>query len=465
MDVVLNWLWQGGVIALALAMILRLIPQSRTQVRYWALWAGCAAVLVLPAVPLLSVGAPGNDMPSSNAALVAVPFHWWTSTPTALALWAIWVVGYAARLAAAALRLRQARSQARSFPGDLEARLPHWARLRTSGRRARLMLSDRVRAAALLGGGTPVIAVSPTLLEQLDDLDLDRVVVHEWAHVQRRDDLAQIGELCVRLIAGWHPAVWWLERQLHLEREVACDELAADVTGSAKAYATCLLTLAALPPVRVRWVPSLAAVAPSTLRRRVSRIVASRPSPARSWRTGSIAAAAAVGALALLVGKLQVVETVLASPTGLRAVLANRTLTAPVVPRLFVASPTIREVRRGTVRPRARAEPALSRPRNVEESGDAPSTDDVPEAMSLALPVTVTVEEALDAPELVAVDASAAPSIPTLGGVGAAPEPPPAATWSAAGQAGSAIGAGSARAAVATAAFFTRVGKRVARSF
>ena len=30
----------------------------------------------------------------------------------------------------------------------------------------------------------------------------------------------------MRALAGWHPAVWWLERQLRIEREVACDEIA-----------------------------------------------------------------------------------------------------------------------------------------------------------------------------------------------------------------------------------------------
>ena len=49
------------------------------------------------------------------------------------------------------------------------------------------------------------------------------------------------------LVVGWHPAAWWLERQLEFEREAACDEIAVSVTGSAKEYATCLATLAALP--------------------------------------------------------------------------------------------------------------------------------------------------------------------------------------------------------------------------
>ena len=86
----------------------------------------------------------------------------------------------------------------------------------------------------MLGFGSPIIALAPRLLTELSAPDLDRVLVHEWAHVQRRDDLAQLVQHIVRAIAGWHPAVWWLERRLDFEREAACDEVAVDVTGSRK---------------------------------------------------------------------------------------------------------------------------------------------------------------------------------------------------------------------------------------
>ena len=49
------------------------------------------------------------------------------------------------------------------------------------------------------------------------------------------------------MIAGWHPAIWWLNRQIAIEREIACDQLAVAVTGSPKKYAACLMRLAAIP--------------------------------------------------------------------------------------------------------------------------------------------------------------------------------------------------------------------------
>jgi D-alanyl-D-alanine endopeptidase (penicillin-binding protein 7) len=462
-DVLLNWLWQGGVIALATAGILRVIPDSRTQARYCAVWAACTALLVLPAIPLLWVASASTDggTPSTGAPLVAMPSRWWTSATTALGLWAIWAVPYAGRIGAAVLVLRHAKKQAREFPADLEARLRHWTRLRTTGRRARLLLSHRVQTAALLGGGMPAIAVAPALVDQLNDADLDRVLIHEWAHLQRRDDVAQIGELIVGVIVGWHPAVWWLKRRLHLEREVACDELTVAVTGSAKAYAACLTTLAALPPARARWVPALAAVSSASLRHRVIRIVAARRLPsARAWRSASIAAAVTIGALALLVGRLQVVETVLASPVALQAALMDRTLA--VVSHVPIISPANEEdvlPRHG--RPAARSWPAPSRAGAEEDRYAAvvQMTDSASEPLGAEPPLIPVV---IELPRAVAFDTSAeAPMSPAATAI----EPRHIPIWEVAVDAGRAVGAGSEQAAVAAAGVFTRFGKKVARSF
>ena len=94
------------------------------------------------------------------------------------------------------------------------------------------MISDNVSSAAVFGIWSPVIAVGPSLLARLSDEDLDRVVIHEWAHVQRRDDVDLL-QVVTRALVGWHPGVWWIDRQLHMEREAACDERAIRLTNTA----------------------------------------------------------------------------------------------------------------------------------------------------------------------------------------------------------------------------------------
>ena len=123
--------------------------------------------------------------------MVWVPNTWWTSATIALSAWAIWSGLQGIRLASALVALRQAKRRCRPFPRSDQRGLGHWNLVRARGRRTRLVLSDDVRSAAVLGCGSPVIAIAPALARHLDADELDRVVIHEWAHVQRRDDLAE----------------------------------------------------------------------------------------------------------------------------------------------------------------------------------------------------------------------------------------------------------------------------------
>jgi beta-lactamase regulating signal transducer with metallopeptidase domain len=335
-DIALNWLWQGVVVALAAGVVLPAIPRSDTQARYGFLWAACAAVLVLPVVPLMIAAAspapPAGATVISLGPLIAMPTAWWTSPAFAVGFWISWTAVYAARLAAAGVALGATKRQSRLCPDVVENKLHHWSRVRNIGRRTRVVISTRVRSAAVLGFGSPTIALAPALLDQLSEADLDRVIVHEWAHVQRRDDVAQLVQLLLRMVVGWHPAIWWLERQLELEREVACDQIAVAVTGSAKGYASCLATLAALATGPTRSWLAPAAVSASGLRRRVVRILAAPPIiAARPWRTITIWGGMALSTLALAVGNVQVVELA-ATSLGLPGVvrpIASDMLAAP----------------------------------------------------------------------------------------------------------------------------------------
>ena len=251
MDFIANWLIQGCVVALATVVIVRcLLPRAPAAARYLACWVGLSAVLALPLVSLIPV-APSQVHgvtfdATASAALVSLP-HSPTSVPLIIGAWLVWLAVFGTQLTAAMVALQRARQRCRAFPLALEGRLPIWARVKHQGRFAQLVVSDDVRAAAVIGCGAPVIAVAPALVQHLTAAELDRVVIHEWAHVQRRDDLGNVAQLMARLVAGWHPGIWWLDRWLRAEREVACDEMAVMLTGSSKTYAACLVKLASLP--------------------------------------------------------------------------------------------------------------------------------------------------------------------------------------------------------------------------
>lgn len=479
MDIVLNWLWQGGVVAAAAAAILRAIPQSRTQARYCAAWAACVVVLALPVAPIIVAAAsPGQavDYPVSAARdpWISMPIAWWTSTALAIGFWTIWAGVHAGRLVVASLALHETKGRCREFPHEVEARLHHWSRMKVTGRRTRLVLSNDVRSAAVIGCGRPIIAVAPGLLERLGEGDLDRIVIHEWAHVQRRDDVSRFIQLLVRVIAGWHPAVWWLERQMALEREVACDEMAVAVTGSAKEYAGSLVKLAALPVGRAVSLAALAAVGASGLRSRIIRILAAHQVvSARPWRAIAICAGAALATLALAVGDVHLVKSGVPSLTMPRVPrpAAKRT-TATDTPtdrmtRTSAASRSMASRSPSSGERLTRAEPPAASPaRYAIDSRSAPAVAgkrtpysdwllDAPTFESLGTSIPVEVPDSRIEPHW------APPVVETA----SPPDAEVRAPWTAAAEAGVAIGRRYQDAGVATAGFFSRFGKKIAGSF
>ena len=330
-----NWLWQGSAIALAATAILRPSRRISATTRYQLWWIALFIVLALPILsfqlPAPSVqlepatsharefaaGAGAGSVPGSTSWKLEAG-SWklppWTGALLAF-LWLATATVSFSRTALALVALRRVKRTARPFPEACEARLPTWLLLRSLGRPTRLVVSDHIHAAAVFGLTSPSIAVAPPTLEALDDLELDQIVVHEWAHVQRRDDLARLAQRIIVAFAGLHPAVWWIDRQLHLERETACDDWAVQATGSARGLAVCLTKLAALPGRPSHSVLVPAALVSSELTARVVRLLDRRRNTSTMRTFGPpMLVAPVLAALALTVASVELVVTSRAIP-------------------------------------------------------------------------------------------------------------------------------------------------------
>jgi beta-lactamase regulating signal transducer with metallopeptidase domain len=466
MDGVLNWLWQGSCVAVACFAMLRILERARANLRYIVCWAALLLILALPALPSFSpttMPAAGAVPVTRDDAIVSLPDAWWTSTPAILAGWLVWASVYAMRFASAMVALRRARARSREFPSHVESGLAHWSRARHAGRHAALVVSDSISTAGVLGCGRPMIAIAPSLLTSLDASELDRILIHEWAHVQRRDDFAHILQIVIRAVAGWHPAVWLVDRRLQVEREIACDEITVALTGSPKSYAQCLMTLASLRGNARGMTAVPAAITVSGLRTRVTRIL-SQPSwiaPGPS-RTIAVAIVSALGILSAGVGGVRLVK----AATFTQPLELPSPPLVGLAPAAIVATAAPSPSKPGTPVKKDRSRRQLPAPAPSRPTAEAPVTPPVraaeppsPPALTTAVAETPTATDPGDLP-----GASM--------GVPAPPSPPsevtveqPRSPWSAAADGGVAIGRKSKQAGVATAGFFTRFARRVAGSF
>ena len=179
-------------------------------------------------------------------------------------------------------------------------------------RRYSVGVSDTIDVPCLLGLTQPIIAIPRAIASELSSNNLRRIVVHESAHVRRYDDWFNLLEQCVLALLFFSPALYYVTRALHLEREIACDDQVV-ATDERLFYAECLSVLAGRTRLRsTSFVPSFF----SGRRELLIRIeqLLDRKHIAHA-RLGLVpyAVAAVLGACALVLGQTGI--PVLASPT------------------------------------------------------------------------------------------------------------------------------------------------------
>ena len=229
--------------------------------------------------------------------------------------------------------LRRLRRDCTPVPAGRERRLPLWLSMRDRGRKALLCVSDQVAVASMLGLGRPLIALPRSLLDGLSDDELDQVVLHEYGHVQCRDDWTKLAQVLIEAVCGLHPGVRWAGRALDREREAACDDWVISRSGSPRAYASCLAKVASLPSRRAPLALLQAAARSSRdITWRVERMLTrtgaagARPSP-----LAFVGGVSLLVVVVLLLGRLAPI--VAFSRPDARVEVANRALLRPVQPQ------------------------------------------------------------------------------------------------------------------------------------
>lgn len=95
-----------------------------------------------------------------------------------------------------------------------------------------LLESARIRVPMVVGYLKPVILVPMGILTQLPQDQLEAVLLHELAHIRRRDYLVNILQGLVEAVLFFNPAVWWISSLIREERENCCDDIAIEATRS-----------------------------------------------------------------------------------------------------------------------------------------------------------------------------------------------------------------------------------------
>jgi beta-lactamase regulating signal transducer with metallopeptidase domain/HEAT repeat protein len=156
--------------------------------------------------------------------------------------WTIAVVYMLIHRLAGWLFLRRLRREAVDIDGTTELLSACRTELQVRSR-VRLAANPRVRSPILCGMFRPLIFVPMDWL-QLSPERRRAVLLHELAHVRRRDHwLAPILDT-IRIVFFFHPLVCWLLARLEYERELLCDEMVVRRGVDPRDYARLLLEFA-----------------------------------------------------------------------------------------------------------------------------------------------------------------------------------------------------------------------------
>jgi GWxTD domain-containing protein len=249
-------IWEGAVIALALAVALLVVRSAIA--RYAAAFAAMLLLLASFGVTFACMmsgpvatahidrshispapngrGMPAAPSPSAEGLTVALP---WLAPFWFAGVWIFYLRHLAGWLAARRLR----RTGVCCAPESWQDRL---AELRTCiglTRPVMLLESCLAEVPVVIGHLRPMILMPIGLLAGLPSGQIEAILLHELGHIRRCDYLVNVIQRLAEGLLFYHPAGWWISGVIRAERENCCDDLVVATQGNAHEYALALAAL------------------------------------------------------------------------------------------------------------------------------------------------------------------------------------------------------------------------------
>jgi BlaR1 peptidase M56 len=194
---------------------------------------------LLVAGPIVARSAPGL---LERLRMVPLALLVLASAAGACALWLVLSLSMLLRLGLSAWKVRQAIGAALPAGPALDSLLPEASASVRLTRKAELLVAPDQPVAMTAGARRPVVL----LPESAHDWPRERskvVLLHELAHVARRDwEWLLVSELALAIF-WFHPLAWWLHRSVRRDAEQAADDRVLEAGTRPSDYASHLLAL------------------------------------------------------------------------------------------------------------------------------------------------------------------------------------------------------------------------------
>ncbi len=256
----LNFLWQGLLVGIIVAFLLGLTRQARPQARYAI---ACVALLLCFALPVIGVWHALSIDTNNDAGFVAMPKAvdlgeslgaristdmvtdgLYRQIPWIVIAWSLGCAFFSLRMAMGLSWISNARRHSIvSGTGSLQSKLNLLAIQFNLRRPIQLLICNDIDGPVTAGWWKPVVLVPAALASRLPPDYIEALLAHELAHIKRHDYLVNLIQSFIEAVLFFHPAVWWLSKQIRIERENIADDLAAEVLGEPRQLAVALAAL------------------------------------------------------------------------------------------------------------------------------------------------------------------------------------------------------------------------------
>jgi beta-lactamase regulating signal transducer with metallopeptidase domain len=188
-----------------------------------------------------------------------------------------------------ALVRRYRHHRVRPVMGEWESRFRDLARRIQVNRNVKLLESALVRVPMAMGYLKPVVLLPLGALNGIPASQMEAILVHELAHIRRKDYLVNLLQSILEAIFFYHPVVWYLSRNVRIEREHICDDIAITITGNNMEFAKALTNIQEINLGSPALAAGLSGKNKHRLVNRIRRII-SRPRIYSGFTEGFIAA-------------------------------------------------------------------------------------------------------------------------------------------------------------------------------
>jgi len=266
----IHFLWQGLSIMALMWCVLKVLCRASSNTRYLIACLGLILMVLATAVTFMMLGenntstaavpesipaqtpAVSKPLPPVEMQTVAISYTELTTPPDkslmqtltarleaalpycvigwifGITVLSIWYLGGWCQLQ----RLR--RIGTKTVANAVSQTTAELARLLGVKQAVRIVESVLVQVPTVIGWLKPIILLPAAALTGLDEIQLKAMIAHELAHIKCCDYLVNIAQTVVEILGFYHPAVWWVSRQIRIERENCCDDIAVGLIQNRK---------------------------------------------------------------------------------------------------------------------------------------------------------------------------------------------------------------------------------------